>query len=164
MQNIVLIGFMGSGKSTIAKLLSHTLQCSLIDSDIYIAKQAQQDIRDIFAQKGEKHFRDLEFDFIQTFSQQQNHVIATGGGMPIFNDIKGLGICVYLKTDFEVICTRLAQTTQNHRPLFDDKQNARELFLQREPIYTNISDMIIDANHNKSYVAKQILKNLKGLE
>lgn len=164
MTNIVLIGFMGSGKSTIAKLLATTLTMPHVDSDIYIADNAQSSISDIFAAKGEKHFRYLESLFIESFSTKKNHIIATGGGMPIFHDVKKLGLCFYLQSDFETIAKRIEADNKlkgcNARPLFRDKEKALKLYHERTNLYKQSSNHIINATQNMQEVVKDIISLL----
>lgn len=164
MTNIVLIGFMGSGKSTIAKLLATALMIPHIDSDIYIANNAQSSISDIFALKGEKHFRHLESLFIESFSTKKNHIIATGGGMPIFHDVKKLGLCFYLQSDFDTIAKRIEADNKlkghNSRPLFQDKEKALKLYHERTNLYKNSSDYIIDATKDMQSVVTDIISLL----
>ncbi|STQ86065.1 shikimate kinase [Helicobacter muridarum] len=157
MQNIVLIGFMGSGKSSIASMLAKNLDKSLIDSDSYIESIQKTSIKDIFASKGEHYFRLLEKNFIDEFENSSNNIIATGGGMPIFNDISKLGIAIYLKIDFDSIVQRIINEV-NTRPLFKDIQKAKELYIQREPLYTKASKIIINANTNPTKIMQDIMK------
>ncbi|RDU66402.1 shikimate kinase [Helicobacter didelphidarum] len=161
MRNIVLIGFMGSGKSSTAKQLANRLNYTWLDSDTYIQEQYGQTISDIFVSKGESFFRTLEADFIKYFSQKQNHIIATGGGMPIFNDTKKLGIRFYLQSDFNVIMERIQnqikQERQNIRPLFNDIKQAYNLYMQRQKLYELQSDEIINANGLQETITQEIL-------
>lgn len=165
MINIVLIGFMGSGKSTIAKLLATELAIPYIDSDIYIANNAKSNIADIFALKGEKHFRDLESLFIETFSTKTNHIIATGGGMPIFHDVKKLGLCFYLQSDFDTIAKRIEEDNKHKghiiRPLFQDKEKALKLYHERTNLYKQSSDYTINAVQDRLGVVRDIVELLR---
>ncbi len=163
MENIVLIGFMGSGKSTIAKELSNELKIPYIDSDIYIEEQEKMSIKDIFKIKGEKYFRALELKFIESFYNIKNHIIATGGGMPIFNDINKLGICIYLNAEFNTIKNRIGKSNANNkcnRPLFDDISKAKLLYNQRVLIYEQKSNYCVNANHDKYTITKKIMQIL----
>lgn len=164
MTNIVLIGFMGSGKSTIAKLLETALKMPHIDSDIYITNNAQSSIADIFALKGEQHFRYLESLFIESFSTKTNHIIATGGGMPIFHNVKKLGLCFYLQSDFETIAKRIEADNKlnghNIRPLFQDKEKALKLYHERTNLYKQSSNHTINATQDKDAVVKDIISLL----
>lgn len=164
MDNIILIGFMGSGKSATAKLLSIALNMPFIDSDTYIAEKEKSSIKDIFAYKGESYFRHLESLFIESFSTQKGHIIATGGGMPIFNDVRRLGVCFYLQSDFDTITQRILKereaTKENTRPLFDDISKARLLYNERIKIYENSCDYIIDSRQNTQAIVDTIISLL----
>ncbi len=164
MTNIVLIGFMGSGKSTIAQLLATALAIPCVDSDIYIMDKEQCSITDIFTYKGEAYFRHLESLFIESFATKQDYIIATGGGMPIFHDIKKLGKCFYLQSDFDTIAKRIKaeqeRTTTNIRPLFQDKEQALKLYNERIHIYKQICDYVVDAAQNTQNIVANILEIL----
>ncbi len=150
---------MGSGKSTLAPLLAQALGSKCIDSDNYIESQEKRSITEIFASQGEQHFRNLEQQFIHSFENTQNYIIATGGGMPIFNDISKLGICLYLQVDFKIITQRVMQSP-NIRPLFCDLEKAKQLFIQREPTYIRASNIIINANSTPEHVFQDTMKVL----
>ena len=81
MKNIILIGFMGSGKSTIGRKLSEKYGLKHIDTDWYIEKEQNMKISDIFSKKGEEYFRNLETELCEKFSKESGNVISTGGGM-----------------------------------------------------------------------------------
>lgn len=159
-KNIVLIGFMGSGKSTIARLLADKLDKATIDSDDYISKNANLSIREIFNIHGEKYFRKLEKDFIDKFSKEKDFIIATGGGMPIFNDISTLGNRFYLKADFDRILQRIQKQNDSKRPLFDNIDRAYNLYTERLTIYEKHCDYIIDSNTTEEIIVESILEKL----
>ena len=79
--NIILIGFMGAGKSAVGKFLARELSMDYLDCDELVEKTAQMSINDIFAKKGEPYFRNLETEIIKTLQDYDNFVISTGGGM-----------------------------------------------------------------------------------
>lgn len=164
MNNIVLIGFMGSGKSTTAKLLSIKLDLPFIDSDIYIENEERSNIKDIFKYKGEEYFRYLESIFIEYFSTKKGYIIATGGGMPIFNNVKKLGTCFYLQSDFDTIKQRILKeketTKENMRPLFEDISKAKSLYNERIKIYENSCDYIIDSKQSTQAIVSKIITNI----
>lgn len=140
--NIILVGFMGAGKTTIGKALSKKMDHSFIDSDVEIEKLEGASISEIFKTKGEKYFRMLESNFIKEF-QHSNCVIATGGGMPCFNhnmvSLKTLGNTFYLKVNTVLLLDRIEKDFEN-RPMAKDKQGFDEvsllsLFKSREEFY-----------------------------
>ena len=154
--NIVLIGFMGSGKTTIGKLLAEELGFHFLDSDVFIAQQQGCSITEIFKNYGENFFRSLEKDFINNASDLKSHIIATGGGMPIFFDINQLGKIIFLDVKFENIKLRLQK--DDTRPLFNEK--AYQLFQKRQKIYQKKAHIIIDANASTHQVLKSILQSI----
>ncbi|HIV49599.1 shikimate kinase [uncultured Helicobacter sp.] len=147
MANIVLIGFMGSGKSTIGSALARKMGRFLIDTDLLIESSTGECIAEIFAHSGEQGFRTLESQAIAWLSANvRNAIIATGGGMPIFNDISTLGEIYYLQSEFETILRRLDNTQRATRPLFSDESKARELYQARSQIYAKTAHYTINAN------------------
>ncbi len=146
-KNIVLVGFMGSGKTTIGKLLAQSLAWNFIDTDdIAIKKSGKTSAPEVFEQLGEIGWRKYESEAISELSKQTNLVISTGGGVitnseNIVNLKKG-GHLVYLQTSFETITSRLIGDTS--RPLFTDIKIAHKLFETREPLYRENSDWTLD--------------------
>jgi shikimate kinase len=151
MSNIVLIGFMGSGKTSIGKRLSLRMKWEFIDMDDFIEKREGMSINEIFAQRGEQYFRDIERELCQRFSEPKSKIIATGGGV-IKNagnmaDLKKGGVVIYLKSNPETIAYNLRN--DDTRPLLrcDDKLGKiRELLEQREPTYKKYADITIDVS------------------
>jgi len=103
-KNIVLIGLMGSGKTTIGKKIAEKLKMKFIDTDELIVQKAQKAINLIFAEDGELFFRDLESEVIEEISKQENIVISTGGGAVLreenLNNLKKNGVLFYLSFVF----------------------------------------------------------------
>lgn len=177
--NIVLIGFMGSGKSSVAKNLGkrysqNTLQNTLrkdidkspkltrfvLDSDEMIAKNLGMSISQYFKRRGEEAFRLREAEFITWVrSSVKNAIISTGGGMPIFNDVKQMGFVVYLEIGFDEILSRLDSIQRTKRPLFRDLKKAREIFLYRKDIYKKTADLVIDASKPLESITQEILNH-----
>ncbi|NPA55181.1 MAG: shikimate kinase [Epsilonproteobacteria bacterium] len=148
-KNLILTGFMGSGKSTVARSLAKHLEHSyFLDTDSLIEHFENISIKEIFDKHGEEYFRNAEkrlFDWIK--NDVKNAIISTGGGMPIFiPEIKEAGILIYLRVDFEEILERLSHEEKQKRPLLADTTKARELFEKRDKIYAKSADYII---HNK---------------
>jgi len=115
---IYLIGYMGSGKTTLAKQLSKRLPLPFLDTDFEIEKKEKKSVSDIFKDEGELHFRMLETEFLNQI--KNNAIIACGGGMPMHNDnmsiINKRGISIYLKVSANDLANRLKNEKQ-HRPL-----------------------------------------------
>jgi len=162
-KNIILTGFMGSGKSTIGRILVKKLEHSyFLDTDALIENFENREISDIFANEGEEYFRDAEkrvFNWIK--NDVKNAIISTGGGLPIFvPEIKEAGLVVYLKVEFDDIVKRLDEEEIKKRPLFADLKKAKELFLLRDEIYMRLSDYTIE-NRNIVKSVESILKLIK---
>lgn len=166
---ILLIGYMGSGKSTLGKWIAKHLNYSFIDMDELIEQEQNQTISEIFAKQGEEAFRLIEKETISKLSTYHNAVIATGGGAPCFYDnaaqLNKLGLTIYLKLTPIVLVERLRGAT-HWRPLVAEK-NEKELLdfitqklIEREPFY-NKAKVIADANHldNEMYIT--IIENYK---
>ncbi|TLD84615.1 shikimate kinase [Helicobacter sp. MIT 11-5569] len=159
--NCVLIGFMGSGKSTIARTLHQASGALALDSDLCIAYNENLSITEIFAQKGESYFRELEMQFCTFVAQNFQHtIIATGGGMPMFCNVKAMGKVFYLHLEFETILQRLSAEEIAQRPLFQDKDSAFKLFNQRLKIYQDSAHHCINANQSVQNITQEILSLL----
>ncbi len=148
-KNIILIGMMGAGKSTIGHLLDQKLSDFFyVDIDIEIEKEAQKHITQIFAENGEEYFRKLESRIIKKFCAYHNQVISTGGGVveKIENmlEMKKNGILFYLKASPKTLYERVRKNTT--RPmLFHENPESRlkELMQKREKYYQE-ADFEID--------------------
>ncbi len=146
LDNIVLTGFMGSGKSTIGRILAKEIDSYFLDTDMLIENFENMKISEIFEKFGEDEFRKMEkrcFEWIK--KDVKNTVISVGGGLPVFiPEIKQAGKVIYLKVDFEDILKRMNEKELSKRPLFKDKQKAKELFNKRDKIYSKLADYIIE--------------------
>jgi len=163
--NIILTGFMGSGKSTIGRLLAQKLNHSyFLDTDSLIEHFENREISEIFKTDGENYFRECEkrvFDWIKV--NVKNSVISTGGGLPMFiPEIKDAGIVIYLQVEFENIVERVTKEELDKRPLFQDLEKAKELFYNRDEVYTKLADYIIK-NDNIEKSIEMILRSLKWM-
>lgn len=159
MKHLVLIGFMASGKSTLAKLLSTSLNLPIFSSDEWIVKQSQMSIAKIFALCGEGGFRDWEMRACEEISSlKERHIIDCGGGFVLKNDVQRLGRVYYLKASLEEIKQRLLQQDQREiRPLANSIEN---LYFQREEIYTLKACKIIE-ECNQTQALRAIIEDWK---
>ena len=162
--NIVLVGFMGAGKTTIGKLLAKSLCFSFIDTDEELEKEEGMTIAQIFEKKGEGYFRELESEFIKNFSLSKC-IISTGGGMPCHKDnmakLKVLGTVLFINTPYDSIIERL-KLNQDSRPLLksslgNEKDELLSLFLKRQQIYKS-SDSEVVGDNKPSFIVEEILK------
>ncbi|MFZ9848005.1 MAG: shikimate kinase [Flavobacteriales bacterium] len=144
MKKIFLIGFMGSGKTTLGKKIASHLHLEFIDMDDYIEQKEGRSISSIFEKEGEAHFRALEQEALNELLSKENVVVSTGGGTPCFYNnmelINASAQSVYLQVEPEMLLGRLKGAT-NKRPLLANLSN-EELRLQiseklaaREPYY-----------------------------
>ncbi|OGC13571.1 hypothetical protein A3J90_06790 [candidate division WOR-1 bacterium RIFOXYC2_FULL_37_10] len=166
MNNVVLIGFMGTGKSTVGKKIAERLGFSYIDTDEVIEKTEKKKISEIFNEYGEKYFRDLETEVIKTLQDYDHFIIATGGGMVLRDEnvkmLKALGPLVLLYTNPDVIFERI-KSVQN-RPLIEEDKldKIKEILKQRDPIYSKVADFKVDTSLLAiDEVVDIILKELK---
>ena len=162
-KNIILTGFMGSGKSTIGRILAKKLEHSyFLDTDSLIEHFENREISEIFKSDGENYFREAEkrvFNWIK--NDVKNSIISTGGGLPMFiPEIKEAGIVIYLKVDFENIVNRLTDEEIAKRPLFQDLDTAKNLFNKRDKIYQELADFVIE-NKNLNESVTKIEKIIK---
>ena len=148
---------MGSGKSTIGRILAKDIQSYFLDTDMLIETFEHMKISEIFEKFGEDEFRKMEkrcFEWIK--KDVKNTVISVGGGFPVFiPEIKEAGKVIYLKVSFEDILKRMNKKELEKRPLFKDKQKAKELFFKRDNIYSQLADYIIE-NNNLDNTLKKI--------
>lgn len=162
--NIVLTGFMASGKTQISKELSKLTGFSLVDTDAVIEEKTGLSINDIFEKFGESKFRDIEHDVIKEVSERENTVISTGGGVVLNPDnitsLRKHGVIVNLAPDFNTILERLNDAKAT-RPLLknSDIEDIRKRFNERSPFYADCDIKINVSNeHTPLYFAEQIMK------
>jgi len=161
MRNIVLTGFMGTGKSSVGKHLAARLALTFVDMDAVIEERAGKPIARIFAEDGEQHFRNLERQLVQELAARQGLVIATGGGVVLnpenIRDLSRSGLVVCLSASPSEILRRVAHET--HRPLLqaDDKEARIIALLEaRRKLYAAIPVQIDTTNLSVEQVADQI--------
>ena len=151
--NIILEGFMGSGKSTVSELLSEKLELELIDTDEAIEEAEGRKISDIFEQDGEEAFRDMETELMEMVvsDHMRETVISLGGGLPVREKnrelLKKAGKVVYLRTSPETVYDRLKG--DDTRPLLksdDPLTRIKELQDKRGKIYEEAADIIVDTD------------------
>ncbi len=167
-QNIVLIGLMGAGKSSIGKILARMLKMPFVDTDIMIEESTVTSIPVIFAIEGEAGFRQREKKIIAEISQQQGLVIATGGGSILDEEnrrrLAQNALVVYLHAHPEQLWQR-AKFDKN-RPLLhtlDPLKKLEELYSMRDPLYRRLADQIIDTEGKSPLaIARIIVRHAKN--
>jgi len=163
--NIVLIGFMGVGKGSVAREIVRQSGMVAVDTDDIIESMENRRIKKIFAEEGEPYFRELEKRVAQWLQVSVNDtLISTGGGFYKVPQLKEIGTVVLLDASFKRIYQRIidhpnAVKKLKKRPLFQDIDKAQALYNEREPQYKSVADIVIDVS-NKDYetIAKEILE------
>ena len=163
MNNIILCGFMGSGKTVVGKELAKITGRRFVDTDDLVEKKQGIPIKAIFEIYGEDYFRDLEHQVCCDTAELKNCVISTGGGAVTFernvSALKNGGRIVFLDADFDTICERIGDST--NRPLFQDKDKAKELFDERRPKYEAAADLTVDGSMSARKTAMTISELMK---
>lgn len=168
MKNIVLIGFMGVGKGSIAREIVKKSSFVALDTDDVIESMENRKIKTIFAEEGEKYFRSLERKIARWLKKNvEGTLISTGGGFYKVPNIKKIGTVVLLHAPFETIYNRIlehpdAEKKLAKRPLFQDVEKARALYEERLPLYLKAADIVIDVRgKDVAKIANEILKKVK---
>ena len=166
MNNIILCGFMGCGKSTVGKNLARKTGRRFVDMDRYIEEKAQMTVAEIFAAKGEDGFRDLEHEACLELAQMHNLIVAAGGGALTFarnaQAFRGKDKIVLLDVPLEVIKLRLSHDTR--RPLLqrpDKDAVMEELYNKRMPKYLYAADVVVKGESTPLKTAFSVINTLK---
>jgi shikimate kinase len=150
LKKIILIGFMGSGKSSLAPLLALRLRFKPVDADAeVIAMSGCSSIREIISNFNEAHFRDLEAQVAASFRDASSLVIAAGGGVigrpaNMEHLIHGGGTVIFLETSFDEVLRRVPD--RSSRPLLQDTATARKLYHERLPVYRRYADITVNTD------------------
>lgn len=152
---IFLVGFMGCGKSYIGRTIAPQLDYEYIDSDKFIEEKEGVSIKEIFEQKGEAYFRQLEHEFLVSLEIDKNIIVSTGGGMPCFTNNMALmnekGLTIYLNRSKDIVIPRLLKG-QHKRPLiahlnkeqlekfYNEKLESRKAFYEQATLFVGNAD------------------------
>ena len=168
MNNIILVGFMGTGKSVVGKKLAEKLKRDFLELDDSIEAKENMSIKDIFEKKGEPYFRSVEKEVVKESSSRKNIIISAGGGAIVdeenFKNLKNSGTIICLKASPETILKR-TKDLKIH-PLLnvsDPKARIKELLLKREPYY-NRADFAIETDGiSAGHIADKIIDILSKI-
>jgi shikimate kinase len=164
MNNIYLIGMMGSGKTSSGLILAKLLKVTFLDLDQEIVREASQSINEIFKTKGESHFRNMESELLARASKLTDRVVATGGGIVLNPEnngrMKETGSVIYLKTSLNTLWERVGRN--KNRPLLqtpDPKKTLEELLLKRSSLYeATAGEIFLTDQKTPEAVALEIYK------
>ncbi len=165
-ENVILIGFMGAGKSSVGRLLAKRLgRCFVETDDVIVAKEGRS-IPEIFRAHGEARFRELEAELLDLLRLKRGDVIATGGGLPCregrMEALKAMGTVVWLAGDFDALYERALRS--GSRPLLDGKpkEEAAALYRAREPYYRQAHFSVDTSAMGVDQVVSRILSLLRA--
>jgi shikimate kinase len=168
MKNIVLIGFMGVGKGSVAREIIKHSDYIAIDTDDLIESMENRKVKEIFSKEGENYFRKLENKVAKWLQKSvKNTLISTGGGFYKQENLKDIGIIVLLDSPFDAIIKRIkehpnAAKKLKKRPLLADLKAAKKLYEQRRPQYLKVADIVVDVTDKSAKeCSKEILKKVK---
>lgn len=163
--NIILVGFMGTGKTTIGRALADQLKCDFVDMDIELEARAGKPIPRIFAEDGERVFRRMERDLAVELSRRSNLVIAAGGGIVLdpdnIRDFSATGHVICLKVAPAEILRRVSGFS--HRPLLEQGDKAgriRKLLVARQPFYDAIPAQVDTTGKTVAEVVARVLEKI----
>ncbi|OLS13416.1 MAG: shikimate kinase [Promethearchaeota archaeon CR_4] len=170
--NIVLIGFMGTGKSSCGRELAYRLQWEFIEMDKDIERMAGVSIPEIFAQQGEVHFRDLETKVCRSLAQKHHTVISAGGGVIIRPEnvqiLRSFAFLILLTATPEEIYQRVLYDGTEKRPLLskpDPMREIKNLLIVREPLYRAAADVQLKTKgKSPGEIASEIIELLRKRE
>lgn len=150
---VILIGPRGSGKSTVARLLSDQLGWAWLDADVLLEQRAGQSIRALFASEGEAGFRQREADVLRDLARLEHHVVATGGGVVLREDNRALlrspgSAVVWLSASVDTLWMRISAdaVTADRRPALGvgGREEVAQVVASRDPLYRACADLIVD--------------------
>jgi shikimate kinase len=162
MMVVVLVGFMGAGKTTVGHIIAERLGHPFVDSDVLIEQRAGRDIRDIFVTEGEAYFRELEHATVAELVQGQAAVISLGGGAvedqrtrAVLRDAQ----VVYLRVSYEEALSRVR--ADEYRPMLQ-RPDIAEVYKRRLPSYEGVSALTIDTDgRSPDMIARDVLAGLR---
>ena len=158
---ICIIGMPGSGKSTIGRILSEKINYKFFDTDKHIEDETKSKINDIFTNKGEAHFRELETKVLINLIKINKVVISTGGGIILRNkNILNKCFNIYLQCDEDILVKRASRNKDRPLLLIDIKKNMKKLLNERKDIYNDLADLKINTTSDIQKTVTEILNKI----
>lgn len=166
MKNVYLIGMMGSGKTTVGELAAEQLGMRLVDLDAAIVSDAQRTIPEIFAERGEAYFRELESNVLHDLHRHEDLIVSTGGGTPLQERNRHLmehsGTIIYLERDVDRIIETIDAET---RPLLKaNPENVRRIYAERRQAYEDAADYTVLNNGTPEEAAAAVVRLVRGAD
>ena len=166
-RNLVLVGFMGSGKSSVGRILSSLTGFALVDTDTLVAQEAGQTIPAIFKQHGEEHFRALETKALESLVGRIGLIVATGGGAITVAENRKLlpqiGPVVWLDASPEHLYQRVKHSKRPLLQTVDPQKTVEELYKAREPLYREAATVRVDSSRlTHRQTAEAVLAQLRA--
>lgn len=164
--NLYLVGFMGTGKTTIGRAVAYRLKYQLFDSDHEIEREEGRSIPEIFEQEGEPHFRGLERKFMEIGHPREKCVVACGGGLVVqpgmLSFLREKGVVICLHASIETVLTRTS--TNRNRPLLnvdDPRERIKALYAEREPIYKRAGTVILTDQRPAADIISHVMRTYR---
>jgi len=163
--NVILVGFMGAGKSSVGRLLARHLGRCFVETDDMITAREGRSIPEIFAERGEAHFRALEDETVRLLALKSGDVIATGGGLYCREGrpaaLKALGTVVWLAGEFDALYERARRAGERPMLAGRSRDEVEALYRAREPYYRQ-ADLVVDTiGIGPDQVAQEVLRALR---
>ena len=160
MKTVYLCGFMGCGKTTVGKLLARKLDCGFFDMDEYITEKEEMEIPRIFAEKGEKYFRETETDAIRELAEKSG-VIACGGGAMLKKEnaeiASAAGTVVYIDVPFETCYSRISGDKNRPIVMNNTKDELEIIYDGRVPVYGENASVTVSGDGSADEIAERII-------
>lgn len=167
MKKIALIGIMGSGKTTLGKVLAEKMGINFICSDEYLEEKLNRTIPDIFEKNGEAYFRDREAEVIRELSEREELILSTGGGVVLneknMKNLKDKGfVVIFLNRDVDII---MKDIDTDGRPLIkEDPEKLRKIFEDRKALYNGYSDIIYNNDGDLDEAVDKLMNIISSVE
>jgi shikimate kinase len=162
---IILVGFMGAGKSVCGRLLARRLGRCFVETDDMIVAREGRSIPEIFAHDGEERFRALEAETLESLRLKSGNVIATGGGFPCragrMEALRQMGVVVWLRGQLEDLCERARRTGQRPMLAGRTREEIETLYRQREPYYARAHHSVDTTGLGPDQVVARVLAALR---